>query len=193
MEKEINITYETLYELLRREKNREELQELSASFYNDVIEYLMGKAGIMEKETEPAKKRQTETELANVKKLIRELYHKRERKIANIAISRARTGSEMDDSKCLLAPERELYEALFDDLITHREKMLESVLGGKAPENDTKLENKDMTIRFIAPVPSFLGPEMESFGPFAKDDIASLPKKVAQVLVEKQRAEKAED
>jgi len=39
-EKQVRITYETLYELLRREKSNDELQKLDESFFRDVIEYL---------------------------------------------------------------------------------------------------------------------------------------------------------
>jgi len=38
-------------------------------------------------------------------------------------------------------------------------------------------------------VQEFVGPELNSYGPFKKDDIASLPAKVAQVLVNKGSAE----
>ena len=40
---EVNITYETLFEILRREKNREELQKLDESFFNDVLNYVKEK------------------------------------------------------------------------------------------------------------------------------------------------------
>ena len=35
--KEIKVTYETLYELMRRERNRDELQQLEESFYLDLL------------------------------------------------------------------------------------------------------------------------------------------------------------
>jgi len=44
--KEVNITYETLFELMRREKMREDLQEISPSFFDDVLEYLIEKQKI---------------------------------------------------------------------------------------------------------------------------------------------------
>ena len=40
---EINISYETLFELLRREKTRDELQKLEDSFFTDVVNYLKEK------------------------------------------------------------------------------------------------------------------------------------------------------
>ena len=44
---DIVITYETLFEMFRREKNRGELQELEADFYGNVVEYLKQKQEIL--------------------------------------------------------------------------------------------------------------------------------------------------
>ena len=37
---EVRITYETLYELMRLEKNREEMQKLPDNFIQDTLSYL---------------------------------------------------------------------------------------------------------------------------------------------------------
>ena len=42
------ITYETLYEILRREKSRPELQELDDSFYRNLVKYIEEKKAILE-------------------------------------------------------------------------------------------------------------------------------------------------
>ena len=44
---EVLITYENLYEVLRREKYRTELQKLDSTFYQDVIRYLNEKEAIL--------------------------------------------------------------------------------------------------------------------------------------------------
>ena len=41
--KEFNISYTTLFELLRREKDREELQKLQKTFFEDVKSYIQEK------------------------------------------------------------------------------------------------------------------------------------------------------
>ena len=45
---EITITYETLYELLRREKFRQELQQLTPTFYQDTVNYIKEKQVILD-------------------------------------------------------------------------------------------------------------------------------------------------
>ena len=45
MAEDMIITYETLYDILRREKNRAELQELSETYLQDLINYLQKNKG----------------------------------------------------------------------------------------------------------------------------------------------------
>jgi DNA replication initiation complex subunit (GINS family) len=44
---EITITYETLYEVLRREKNKTELQELDPLFHTKLVKYIKEKKEIL--------------------------------------------------------------------------------------------------------------------------------------------------
>jgi len=41
---DITISFESLFELLRREKNREDIQELYPAFYQDLAHYLKNKS-----------------------------------------------------------------------------------------------------------------------------------------------------
>jgi len=52
-----------------------------------------------------------------------------------------------------------------------------------AAKRDTK------TVRFLSAVPKFVGRELEEYGPFFAEDIASLPAVIADILVKKGRAE----
>ena len=80
---DVIITYETLYELLRREKSRAEIQKLDKDFFNDVIKYIKDKRDILEsqktkenifaaKETE-----RTNKQLESIYRILKELYDKR--------------------------------------------------------------------------------------------------------------------
>ena len=42
-QKEVVVTFETLYDALRREKSRDDLQNLPKSFFTDVLVYLREK------------------------------------------------------------------------------------------------------------------------------------------------------
>lgn len=207
MDKGINITYETLFEFLMREKNREELQKLEPQFFSNLVEYLKEKQGVLNKEHldvfSEEEKEKTEKQLRSIKKVVKELYERREKKILNIALIKSRTASNVIDTSALLEEEKRLFESLVNTLDQYRTDILFSLISAKQPEIKTQLqepkateetpeqkqEKAVKTIRFVSAVPKFLGKELEVYGPFEEEDIASLPSDVADVLIKKGRAE----
>ena len=136
-EKEITITYETLFELLRREKTREELQRLSPTFFADVTRYLVEKQDMLQAQQEELffgdEKNKTLLQIQNIRKILTELYDRREKKIFNLAIIRARTKGLVDMS-ALLDEEKRLCDALVQMLSGHRVSMLDQLLLGGMPK-----------------------------------------------------------
>lgn len=216
VQKEINVTYETLFELLRREKNRDDLQELQHGFFKEVIEYLSEKKRVYEDTSmkedlfSATERDKTLSQLNNVKKIIRELYERREKKIINMALNKSRTGSSIIDTSKLLEEERKMFNTTVATLNNYREGILFNVLNlrepliddkAAAPEETSKEEKKPEAeaqkptkmLRFLNPVPKFVGKELEVYGPFEEDDMASLPTEIAQLLIEKGRAEEIKE
>jgi len=193
--KEINVTYETLFELLRRERNREEIQELSDNFFSDVVEYINSKKQIMTDSSMADQKQKIETQLKNIQKILKELYEKRERKIISMAINKSRTGSDIFDTDRLLSQELTFYNEILKVCNNSRKEILDNILSNKVPEQKTApVQRKDnTTVRFKHPIPKFIGKELETYGPFDTDDIASLPSPIADVLIKKNRAEEISD
>jgi DNA replication initiation complex subunit (GINS family) len=195
---DIKVTYETLFELLRLEKGREELQELSKTFFSDVGCYISEKEQLLKAtDQQPANQERVTTQLENIRRIVRELYDKREKKIILMALNKSRTGSDIIDISQVLDEERPLFEALLTVLDQHRGSLLHPTIKGlkveqkeeqqpktKAPEpkKDTQL------IRFTKPVPKFVGPHLEVYGPFEEEDMANLPLKIAELLIKKGRA-----
>ena len=58
---------------------------------------------------------------------------------------------------------------------------------------EIRLEKTLKTIRFITTVPKFVGEEMEIYGPYQENETASLPTKIADILIKKGRAEETHD
>lgn len=216
---EITITYETLFELLRREKNREELQKLDADFFKNLAEYLKDKQNILKQNTASLfsfeEKESVEKQLQNIRKIIRELYDRREKKIIYMALNKSRTNSELMDTSALLKEENGLFDALTALFLNYREGILDNILKANIPEiknlcfsneffsgeKSEKEKPKDLKtdalpsqqesvlVRFLQDIPGFVGPELEQYGPFEEEEMANLPEKVAFVLVEKGKAE----
>jgi DNA replication initiation complex subunit (GINS family) len=199
MADDVSLTYEKLFDLTRKEKSNEELQKLDPSFFNDLIGYLNDKREILAKEKQntvfsKSEKEMTRKQLQNIKKLITELYMRREQKLVNLAIMKSRTNSHLIDTSSLLEEEKILFTNMVKLLNDYKTNVLFNVLAGKAPSqpNSVAISNEEVKIEFVNDVPKFMGKELETYGPFAKDQVVSLPKDVASILVNKGRAKKIE-
>ena len=219
--KEMIITYETLFDLMKREKDRVELQRLEPEFFANVLSYLREKRQFASQQESASydEKMKSHREMDNIRKLIKELYDRREKKIVMLAIDQSRTKSNLVDFSHMLAEERELFEHLMRTLDGFREGILSNILNERLPAIYTTLDDKKIAhaaspmgllssaaalaepqvpssdgkttalVRFLHPVPKFVGPELNEYGPFSEDDIASLPKEIAEVLIGKGRVE----
>lgn len=197
-EDQIKLTYETLFEILRLEKNKGELQQLDKTFFKDFTEYLAEKSEMMRNENDQSKlfgeqeNLKTLNELTNIKKIIKELYEKRERKIIDLVINKSRTNSNLVTNTNLLPEEMTLYDALLKVLNENRVNILHSALDinkitlQKAQSNT----NKELKIvKFKQDVNKFVDKELKPYGPFKINDIAPIPQEIAQILIQKDKVE----
>lgn len=215
---EVKITLTTLFELLKREKDREDLQKLDETFFNDVIDYLATKKALLveDSDTFSSETEKVRLQIQNILKIVKDLYDRRERKILNIAMNQSRTGSEVMDTSSFLEKEKVFFENISDILSKYRGEILLPVYSSKAskkepvkpiehqdPEIETTPEeqelkepmkevpeNSEVEVTFTDDIPKFLGEDMTVLGPFGKGDIASLPKTVAELLINTGKAEK---
>lgn len=207
---EVVITYETLFELLKRERERAELQKLEPTFFSDTICYIKDKKKVIEGKSDSPfaeeEKKKTERQLENIYKILKELYERREKKIISLALDKSRTKSNLIDTTALLKEESVVFDALTSLLDTYRDAILYSILNERMPfmqglkempkgEFKAALELKKPTklVRFMCPIPKFVGPELEEYGPFGEEDIANLPTEVADVLIAKGRVEEIKE
>lgn len=211
-QRSVNITYETLFELARLEKSKEELQKLDATFYQDVITYLKEKYELL-KEVKgslglfsDADKENTEKQVLNIKRLLRDLYDRREKKMLTMALNKTRANAQIMDVQNLLPEEKLFYESLVSLLEKGRKDMLHGLLDLRMPagfvevlqeprkkQEDfvpaSKFKPKDrMRVKFVHAVNKFVGPELEEYGPYESEDVAILPTEIANVLVFKRKA-----
>lgn len=222
---EIRITLETLYDILRNEKKRDDLQKLDQAFFKDVVDYVLEKEVLLKKQQESsdvfasAEKEKLEYELKSIKRILREIYEKREKKVIDIALNKSRTGSNIIDISAMLVEEKELYERILHLLTQFRQGVVSNISVGKMPgvidfrpastieqkkaqlkkelevETEKKFSsasiNAGMTkIKFIHPVPSFIWKDMKEYGPFDVGDETEIFPEVADLIVRKGRAVK---
>ncbi|HLC57561.1 MAG TPA: hypothetical protein VJH95_03245 [Candidatus Nanoarchaeia archaeon] len=188
------INYETLYDLLRREKTAPELQKIAKTFPQDVKAYLKEKQEFIANQSSNSSAfSQKESGLVlkqveNTKRLVKEICEKREAKIISLALSSVRTGAKYDTSS-LLNEELVFYEAVKSALNSSRHLLLDPMLSSPEPLAPQKTSNNLKQVKFLNPTPQFLGMDMNSYGPFDQDYIASLPEDIAGLLIKTKRAE----
>ncbi len=217
-EKEVNITYETLYEILRREKTRDELQKINEGFFSDVAKYLKEKGEFLEQSRQKQdlfaeeEKKKVDKQIENIRKILKELYEKREKKIIDAAIDVSRTPSINIDTSIMLKEERLLYESILNVLDGFRNGVLLNIQQAKLPEIKANIgikkeseekenpeekkdeekeskEDKNKSVKITHSVPRFVGPDLQEYGPFEEGEDAEIPFEVADVLINKGRAE----
>ena len=200
------ITYKALYEILRKEKYEKELQKLDPIFFQSVIKYLDEKEVILasqkSKDSVFAKESdKTQKQLENIRKILREIYEKREGKI----VMHALISSRFNENNLLnmLSEEAQFYNDIKNILNKYRINILENLLLKKLPnlvqeeikqlssniKEVTKTNNAPILLRILEPVPQFIGDDLIIYGPFENEDVISLPFNMANILINKKKAE----
>ncbi len=209
MSVQVNLTYESIFDVLVREKSRDELQKLDDSFFRDVASYINNKNSILASEENKEKIMQ---QIQNTKRMLRELYERREKKIMNMALVASRTSPSFIDTSNMLAVERSLFEGLLQQLDLFRNNVLQNILNSRLPilpvdvNSEEKLQKKEepdfrsasdiseeqpgvlKSVKFLKHVPSFVGKELEIYGPFESEQVARLPIELADILISKGNA-----
>lgn len=201
MEEENVITYDVLYEILRREKFRHELQELDEDFFKKVVKYINEKKAIFESQKSKEsvfsqlELQKTVKQYENIQKILTELYERRENKIAQLALFDSKKQERIKE-KDMLQEEYELYLDLEQTLRTFREGIMNNLINGNLPKiihepkilkTEEKKQN-NILIRFLHPVPKFVGEDLTNYGPFEAEDVANLPEKITDILISSKRA-----
>jgi len=199
------LTFETLFELLRKEKFNQELQKLDEDFFIDITQYIEEKTAILNTEQKSdsifsTDARKTQLQLENAKRIIKELYEKRENKIINLAIMSSR--AEIKESGTNMLPqEKKIFKEAIDLLNNYRTDILHNLLKGEkvnikkktiTPKDiKTKFSQKSegKLIRFLHSVPKFVADDLNIYGPFENEDMGNIPQKTADLLIKRKRAE----
>jgi len=207
---ETTITYEFLYDLLRREKDRTELQNLEEEFYEKTVKYMEEKKDILNSQEEKesiftgSEVQKTRKQIENIQKIIKELYETREQKILKLSVISSKMSNHSNNRENMLNEERKFYEDITYTLNNYRENLLNNLVRGKTINLETTklLEKEDKpkhlkkqvmptnsrkSVKFINEVPSFVGTDLTVYGPFQKEDIAKIPLDIANLLIKSKK------
>lgn len=209
MSKRTEMTYEELMSAHRQESRQNFLAKVSSDFYKRLAEYLEALDGRCSEERNGS----TEisgmllTQLKTAKDKSAEVYETRMRKIALMAMTGA-FGAEprlenatpeekeayetlkkffLDHCKKTLSPEcQEMTAPELKQVVEKEETPKEDEIAPKAtPKNAERSEI--ILVRILEDLPAFAG--MEKNYQLAKEDIISLPRNIAEILVKHNKAE----
>jgi len=181
------ITYNELYDALRKERYSEQLQLIPKNFIKEVGAYLNDKKEIANRkdddfsDTIVKTKKQFENSIA----IFKELMLRRKKKILDLAFVAAETGISKRDFENMLAVEKEAFDGIMKSLEKSDKKVNEMLKG--IEENSDKPKNK--MVVFIEDIEEFLDLDGNKLGPFKKGDVANISEEIANILIIDKKAE----
>ena len=180
------ITYNELYDALRKERYSEQLQPIPKAFIKEVSAYLNDKKEIANKKNDDFSDTilKTKKQFENSIAIFKELMLRRKKKILELAFVAAETGISKRDFENMLAVEKECFDGIMKSLEKGDKEVAEMLKGA---DNGEDPGNK--MIVFIDDTEEFLDLDGNKLGPFKKGDIANISEEVANILIVDKKAE----
>lgn len=167
------LTDETIRKISEEERNSAGLSRLPDGFFEEIRNYMENKAKMSRDESE-------HWALESVKRRLKTIFERRERKILNAAHGFIDSGVVPES---MTEEEKKFFEKIVECLNSFQK------------EREGKLEKQDenlVLVTMLESVHKFVGMNMKNYGPFNKGDIATLPEPNAELLIKKGLAEKIE-
>jgi DNA replication factor GINS len=169
------IDVNSLYTVLLREIENDQVQEIDSDFYRILSEYL----GKLKNEGYDGIENKIKSRLVEMLTQITDLLLK-----TRIKKATSQDGIDftnlLDEEKFIIESQQQLQERkemILSATLNGRTKLLESVA--------KKHKTKPITVRFLKDFDQFVGVDFTKYGPFKTEDIATIPNENAQALIAK--------
>lgn len=172
------INYNDLYEILRKEKYSEALQQLPKGFVEDIAAFFNERKDETNKEGDLFLDNvvKSKKQLENSVSIFKELIRLRKKKLLNLVFIAAETGIMKRDYENMLVFERDLFEKIVK-AFEEGDKDLAKSMTGK------KVEDKNKMIIFNQNVEQFIGMDGNPLGPFNLGELVNVDSKIAEIFV----------
>ena len=174
------ITINSLHAIVLRETENDSIQEIEPDFYRNLSDFL---GNMKKQEFDGIENKIKQSLISMVSELTSLLLQIRLEKTVNSG------GMDftnlLDEEKFILDAEeqkRERTEMILSATINGKSKFLESV--------SYRHKTKTVVLRFLKEIDEIVGIDLEKYGPFKPEDIATLPYENAQALITKNAATK---
>ena len=175
------LSYSDLYEVLRREKYSDTLQNIQEDFIAQFSLYLnetKKSFSYTDEEVFSADNLKEKKQFENAISIFRELMLRRKKKILELVFVAAETGVMQRDYSNMLSFEKELFDVLVGS-INDSEKLLNGLLNAK----NIKSNNEEKRIVMLEEIESFVDMFGNVVGPFKLGEEVLLDKRIAEILV----------
>ena len=185
------ITYNDLYDALRKERYSEQLQPLAKDFIKEVAAYIKDRESSISQEKNMFSDDllKNKKHLENSISIYKELTLRRKKKLLDLAFVSAETGISKRDFENMQPAEKETFEKIMK-AINEGDKKMEKILHGTDEESGGQ---KNKLIIFKADAEEFLDLEGNKLGPFKKGDITNIAQEIANILIVDNKADPVDE
>ena len=169
-----------LHHIVLRETESDSLLEIRPNFYTELSDFI---GNLKKQEYDGVEKKIKQAMIEMSTELTSLLIHLRLNKIYNSQDNQ--TGNMLDEEKFILDSQDEQNDRI--------EMILSATTNGKSKFLESLTQNhktKKIVVRFLKEVDEIVGADLEKYGPFKVEDIATIPYENAQALIAKNAATK---
>lgn len=176
------LTYTDLYELVRKEKYSETLQQLPNDFVSEMAAFLELQRRQLAKEEGafPEETTKSKKQLENSIALFKELMLRRKKKLLNLVFVASETGILKRDYEMMLSLEKVMFDVLMKAFEEGDKEVVRLLNGTKQAEQK---EERRALVTFQQNTEQFVDMSGNIIGPFKKGELAHLDSAVASLLV----------
>ncbi len=174
------IDINSLHHIVLRETENDSILEIDPNFYRDLSDFI---GNLRKQEFDGVESKIKDALIEMATELTSLLIHIRLDKISKS--SDLEIGYLLDEEKFILDSQEEQKERI--------EMILSATINGKSKFLESLAQNhktKKIVIRFLKEVDEIVGADLEKYGPFKTEDIATIPYENAQALITKNAATK---
>ena len=172
------IDINSLHHTVLLETENDSLLEIKPNFYRNLSDFI---GNLRKQEFDGVENKIKDTMIEMATELTSLLIHIRLEKISN---------SDNFDISHLLDEEKFIFDS-HEEQNVRIEMILSATISGKSKFLESLAENhkiKKVVIRFLSDVDEIIGADLERYGPFKVEDIATIPYENAQALIAKKIA-----
>ena len=168
-----SLDLKNLHVIVMQEFQTDDVQELSTDFFRNLSNFI----GKLKNEEYDGIEKQTKNEIISTATSLTELLiNKRLEKISKLPTT----------SYSILSDEEKFVIDSNDEMNERKDMIISGIINGKSKfleTTSTKHKIKPVTVRFVKEFDEIVGVDLEKYGPFKPEDIATIPNENAQALI----------